>query len=145
MCTELNPHRVKHWTQRDERLYGRRQALLLPLLSFDGLGVHDPLRFAFLTRVPAISHLLTRCIGLAPRDRQRSRRIVAQRERLAPPLERVVQPPAVRAAFHEEQQVQAITVRQPLARIAVAHGLDGGVRGNEVAGRGSDFIARKSD
>lgn len=80
-------------------------------------------------RVCACSHKLPSFVGELACQCKACGRIGAQAQGLASAVDRVVKAPSVGATFDEQQQVQACTIAQALARIAGADRLDGGGRG----------------
>ena len=114
----------------------RRQTLLAAHIDRTCLNVGGLLGLPLLAGVETLGDQLASCLGLASGRRQRSVRIRAQRQQLALALDAVVEAPAVRAAFDEQQQKQSIAVAQTLARVTFLDRLDGGVGGDEVASHG---------
>jgi len=112
------------------------QALRLALLGDTLLGPHLSLGLALLAGVEAFGEQLSGCFGLAARQGERGVGEGAERERVALSLESVVEAPAVHPAPGEEQQNEAATVGEPLARIVRFHGADGGFRRDQIACHG---------
>ena len=123
----------------------RRQTLLAAHLDRACLNVGGLLGLPLLAGVETLGDQLTSRLGLASGRRQRSVRVRAQRQHLALALDAVVEAPAVRAAFDEQQQKQSVAVTQTLARVTLLDRLDGGVGGDEVASHGATpaFGARR--
>jgi hypothetical protein len=96
------------------------------------LDLRLALGLALLARVEPLGEQPPGGVGLAAGDGERRVRVVAQRQHVALAGEAIVEAPAVLVGLHEEQQDQAVTVGQPLARIAGLDGPDRGVGGDEV-------------
>lgn len=79
------------------------------LERMDGIAVLRALtclrrRLAQLVRIEVVPHLLSRLLGLLAGEAQRRVGMGAEADRLAASVERVVEPPAVRAAFESSRR-----------------------------------------